>query len=33
METNFEETFGKDLGQMILVFSALYEEPVKTKNE
>lgn len=33
MGTNFEETFGKDLGQMILVFSALYEEPVKTKNE
>lgn len=33
METNFEETFGKDLGQMILTFSALYEEPVKTKNE
>ena len=33
METNFKKTFGKDLGQMILVFSALYEEPVKTKNE
>lgn len=33
METNFEETFGKDIGQMILVFSALYEEPVKGKNE
>ena len=32
-EVKFSSNFGKDLGQLIPVFSALYEEAVKGKNE